>query len=231
MCATCRGPSADGYPHCRQCWWHRRTIGRSVADVVIPVAYAIRGRQHAHNLFMYKREHPDQQRASVELFALLYCFFAEHVSCFAGEPDADPPSVVTVVPSTKQRPGAHPLRRIVDTALPGARVELLANTEIPGASRELHRDWFSVTADHGVSREGTVLVIDDTWTTGSRIQSASYALKRFGYTRVLALVLGRWLNPGWHETPRLLARLDHQVFRLDDCANHGKPGPTLFDQT
>lgn len=40
-----------------------------------------------------------------------------------------------------------------------------------------------------------VLVVDDTWATGSRAQSAALALKSAGAEAVTVLVLARWLNP------------------------------------
>ena len=43
-----------------------------------------------------------------------------------------------------------------------------------------------------------VLLLDDTWTSGSRTQSAALTLRRQGAAHVSVLVIGRYLKPGPH---------------------------------
>lgn len=227
MCRTCRGPVGDDYTYCRPCFTHRRTLGRCVADLVVPISYAVRDQQHAHNLRMYKAQHPDSGRAQVDLLALMHCFLAGHARCLFGA--GTRPAAVAIIPSTKGRPGTHPLSRISAGLLSLPSAELIPNKAISGDCRDARRDWFTLKPTALTRRKGAVLILDDTWTTGSRVQSASYTLKQAGYAPVTALVLGRWLNPGWHETPRLLSRLDSAPFRLDDCAAHPDDTPALLD--
>ncbi|MFC7729816.1 hypothetical protein [Actinomadura keratinilytica] len=66
----------------------------------------------------------------------------------------------------------------------------------------------------------TVLLIDDTWTTGSRIQSASHTLKAAGAAKVVAVVLGRRVNPVWDEWRPILQKVRDEPFRMDDCPFH-----------
>lgn len=227
VCRTCRGPVGDNDTYCRPCLTHRRALGGSVADLVVPISYAIRGEQHAHNLRMYKAQHPDSGRAQVDLLALTYCFLAGHARCLFGADTR--PSAVALIPSTRGRPGAHPLCRIAAGLLSLPSAELIPNKAISADCRDARRDRFTLKPTPNARHKGAVLVLDDTWTTGSRVQSASYTLKQAGYAPVTALVLGRWLNPGWHETPRLLKRLGSPPFRLDDCAAHADDTPVLFD--
>ena len=41
-----------------------------------------------------------------------------------------------------------------------------------------------------------MLLLDDTWTSGSRTQSAALTLRRCGAAYVSVLVIGRYLKPG-----------------------------------
>jgi orotate phosphoribosyltransferase len=50
----------------------------------------------------------------------------------------------------------------------------------------------------------SVLLIDDTWTTGANAQSAAAALKVAGAGPIGAVVIGRHLNRAWHENDRRL---------------------------
>ena len=42
-----------------------------------------------------------------------------------------------------------------------------------------------------------VLLVDDIWTTGARAQTAAAALLAAGASTVAALVIGRFINPGF----------------------------------
>ena len=44
-----------------------------------------------------------------------------------------------------------------------------------------------------------VLLIDDTWTTGTNAQSAAATLKRAGAGPIAAVPIGRHLNRDWHK--------------------------------
>jgi len=51
-----------------------------------------------------------------------------------------------------------------------------------------------------------VLLIDDTWTTGARAQTAAAALIAAGAGPVATLAIGRHINPEWEDNePRLAA--------------------------
>jgi hypothetical protein len=56
-------------------------------------------------------------------------------------------------------------------------------------------------------RGESVLLIDDTWTTGANAQSAAATLKAAGAGRVAALVIGRHVNRDWGHNDRLLRDL------------------------
>jgi phosphoribosylpyrophosphate synthetase len=55
-------------------------------------------------------------------------------------------------------------------------------------------------------RDRSVLVVDDTWTTGAHAQSASAALKAAGARYVGIVAIGRWLNPDFADNRNWLAK-------------------------
>src|SRR5579875_1446123 len=63
-CLVCRGPS-DGRARCFQCELHEQCAAGSLADVVVPVAYAVKGGSHARRLWQYKSPGPAAAAAAV----------------------------------------------------------------------------------------------------------------------------------------------------------------------
>jgi phosphoribosylpyrophosphate synthetase len=127
--------------------------------------------------------------------------------------------VVTSVPSTRpeQRPGRHPL----ETAI--ARVEALAPRYAPllvrGPASVDHKladdEAFNVPRRLGGQR---VLVVDDTLTSGARLQSAVSALRLNGASAVAAIVVGRVIDPGWNgNSRRIWERARETPFTFDYC--------------
>jgi hypothetical protein len=128
------------------------------------------------------------------------------------------PTHVAVVPSGRGRPGTHPLRTLVQPylALPWADLAVCARE--PVQARDLDPGRFRVAA----RLTGTsVLLLDDTWTSGSSAQSAAIALKRAGASRVAVVTLGRHVNPRERTAGSLAAALAGRSFRPDLCAVHG----------
>jgi orotate phosphoribosyltransferase len=113
--------------------------------------------------------------------------------------------MVTTVPSgERERDDRHPLRWIaaeVVGATRGRHERLLRRSEVEVASREFNPEKYAAVRPlNGQS----VLLIDDTWTTGANAQSAAAALKAAGAGPIAAVVIGRHLNREWHENDRRL---------------------------
>jgi orotate phosphoribosyltransferase len=85
---------------------------------------------------------------------------------------------------------------------------------------------FSESKFHPTTRlQGqAILLIDDTWTTGSSAQSAAAALKKAGAGRIAGVVIGRHLNREWHENDRRLRGIA-QPFEWAKCALCADPVP------
>jgi hypothetical protein len=135
---------------------------------------------------------------------LLAGFLATHASCLGGEAPALgsgrlPWDVVTTVPSTSGS-APHPLEEAI-RLVPWLGVQhsrLLVRTSVP-----LDHLW----ADEAGFRVGTnvdrkqVLLLDDTWTSGARAQSAASALADAGARVVAVVPVGRVVDPTW--SPRI----------------------------
>ncbi|MER7002678.1 hypothetical protein ABT297_06475 [Dactylosporangium sp. NPDC000555] len=75
ICAVCRGPVEPRFEFCYPCRQHRYASGGRLADVVVPIAYAVKNGQHAHNLAAYKAPYPRSWHSEAS---------PPSVSCFFG---------------------------------------------------------------------------------------------------------------------------------------------------
>jgi hypothetical protein len=203
-CRVCRGPVAAGYTRCYRCDLHWRAAGDSLADAVVPIGYAVKGTQFARDLWRYKWN--DDGAAAGRLHRMLSDFLRDHTGCVqraAGM--TSPPGRLAVVPTGQGRPGAHPLAGLVTSCLALPLVRLSPGPQPLARGRDLDPGW--VRVDDAITGEN-VLVVDDTWVSGSSAQSVAAALKRAGAARVAVVVLGRHVGPapapapagGWQAT-------------------------------
>lgn len=101
---------------------------------------------------------------------------------------------IVVVPST-DRPPPHPLEALVDSLdLDVPRWPMLVRGTGELGFRRPSRDGYQVVMAHEPAR---ILLLDDVYTTGSRLNSAASALSRDGHETVAALVLARRINVGY----------------------------------
>jgi predicted phosphoribosyltransferase len=125
--------------------------------------------------------------------------------------------LVTTVPSgVRERDDAHPLRRIVAELTAPTRARhrrLLVRSGAPVTPHEFDQARYETSATLGGR---SVLLIDDTWTTGANAQSAGAALKAAGGGAVAAVVIGRYLTRDWRDNGCRLNVLE-RPFAWDDC--------------
>ena len=140
---------------------------------------------------------------------LLLASFLRGVGGRLAELAGGPFDFVALVPST-HRPGRAPLGHVpglgpeVVAALPTARwaPDLLQRTARPGgpppvAHMRPDPAAFSLPPSEEATVAGArVLLLDDTYVSGARSQSAAAALTRGGARRALIVPLGRVLRPG-----------------------------------
>jgi predicted amidophosphoribosyltransferase len=190
VCEVCRTVVLGDYQRCWQCNEAVRRLP-ATADAVAFIALAVKGEQLAHELSSYKNSTSPiaRQKMTMGLAAVLWRWLASHEQCLTTA-GADRFDVVTTVPSTKARAGSHPLRHMVADLVGPTRdryQDLLApDMDIPQDRTPDIARWRSRQLD-GES----VLIIDDTWTTGSAVQSAAARLKGGGAATVGILAIGR----------------------------------------
>jgi hypothetical protein len=189
-----------------------------LADVVVPVSYSVAGTGYARALWLYKSDAPDRDAARRALRVMLLVFLRDHGRCVWTRAQMAAPTHVAVVPSGRGRSGVHPLRTLVQSylALPWAELDVCAREPVP--ARDLDRGRFRAPA---WLAGASVLLLDDTWTSGSSAQSAAIALRRAGARRVAVLTLGRHVNPRERTAGSLAAVFAGRSFRPDRCAVHG----------
>jgi hypothetical protein len=216
-CAVCRGPASPGYLHCFQCALHRQYAPGLLADIVVPVSYAVAGTAYARALWVYKSDAPDQEAARRALRAMLLVFLHDHGGCVWAHAGIPAPTHLAVVPSGRGRAGAHPLRTLVEPYLMLPRADLGVRPGEPVQARDLDPGRFRAP---GRLAGAAVLLLDDTWTSGSSAQSAAVALKLAGASRVAIVTLGRHVNPGDLIANSFATKFIRRSFRPDSCAVH-----------
>jgi predicted amidophosphoribosyltransferase len=218
VCSTCFNFTA-GYDRCYAC-----AHGHHSLDAVVAVSYSVAREQLHHALASYKRLDGEvARRLGAILAAILWRFLTEHEPCVARAAQTARFDIATAVPSgDRVRDERHPLRHIVAQLVGPTRDRhhrLLRRTETQIQDRVFNPNKFeAATLLEGQS----VLLIDDTWTTGATAQSAAAALKQAGAGPVAAIVIGRHLNRDWHENDRRIRGIA-RPFDWDKCALCANP--------
>lgn len=199
LCAVCSAPtSGPQYERCTPCDRHARSGLRLAADVV-PLMWAPKTAVGSHSgqgyqdLWSYKTDGADPSHAH-RLRYLLYLAVAGHRECLAPN-QRERPLALAHVPSTTGRASeSHP---IVSRFLSmfGPEIPRVVPTYVGGEGepRVLRPSAWQLDATQlqGAKR---VLLIEDTWVTGSRSQSVASAFADLG-VGVRIVVLGRALDP------------------------------------
>ena len=222
VCATCFNFTA-GYTRCWAC-----AHSQPALDAMAPVSYSVAREQLHHALASYKRLNGDvARRLQAILAAILWKFLADHEGCIAKAAGASTSSfdLVTTVPSgdpARDDRDHHPLRTIVGELVGPTRERhqrLLRRTDAETEPRSFSESKFQ--AIQPIEAQ-SVLLIDDTWTTGASAQSAAAALKAAGAERVAAVAIGRHLNREWHENDRRIRGIA-RPFEWRACALCAEP--------
>ena len=225
VCRTCC-TFTDGYEECYPC-----SRNGGYADAVVPISYSVAGEQLHHELASYKRLGGEvARRLTAQLAAVLWRFLELHERCVAMAAHAIAFGIVTTVPSGDiERDEMHPLRRIVGELVGPTRERherLLRRSDRPVAERGFSTEKYRAT--RRLAGE-SVLLIDDTWTTGANGQSAAAALRAAGAGPVGVVVIGRHINRSWHDNDRRLRALGGR-FDWECCALEANPRVSSFSE-
>jgi predicted amidophosphoribosyltransferase len=203
VCSRCfdliRGPG-----RCYRCADYGRWV-----DVAAPISYSVGGEQLHHALVSYKRLAGEPgRRFVVGLAAVLWRHLRDHEGCLARAAGVNSFDVVTTVPSSDPERGqTHPLQQLVGELVGPARERYERLLTRSSAAASPHRFKLNKYETIREVSGRSVLLIDDTWTTGATAQSAAAALKAAGAGRVAALVIGRYVNRGYGDNDRQLQGL------------------------
>jgi hypothetical protein len=197
VCPVCHGYRRRGFELCLGCQRVRRQV-TGFCQLVVPVTLARSGTSPLYRvLCSYKDDRrPERLRRgdAGAVAALLSRFVSLHGGCIARAASACWDCVATV-PSSGAHRGVHPLVRLV-AATPGLcerHVELLERGRAPIGHLQASDDGY-VAADAAGRR---VLLVDDTYTSGARAQSAASALRLGGARVVAILAVARLVRPGF----------------------------------
>jgi hypothetical protein len=198
---------------------HRCGAQPQVADAVLAISYSL----HAGGLHAVLRDYKRgasvvARRLRVVLSALLWRFLVTHEMCLAEAAGGGRFERVGIVPSGREadRP-RHPLACVVgaiDAVAGRFDPSLLRPSDHPSQARRFDPQRFRCS----LRLDGeSVLLVDDTWTTGASAQSAAAALKLAGARAVGVLVIGRHIHAEYAANGIWLAGLSPR-FRWERCA-------------
>lgn len=223
-----RRPVREPYEMCASC---RRTTGGVFRHTphVVPISLCARRGDGAQLYDIVARQRdpasppggPDRSRF---LAATLARFHRAHRACLTRAAGGEF-TLVTTVPGTRtERPveAFHPMPRIVGMVgdLTGLHRPVLLPGDSESALSRLARRESDERAFHviGRVRGARVLLVDDLFVSGARVQSAAAALFRAGATAVVALVVARLVDPAsTSASARNWARASAELFDFERC--------------
>jgi hypothetical protein len=183
ICRICHSSTNPGYLTCYQCGFDAVSVG---ATEVVPITMSVDRELVHHHLRGYKDGRSEEERArlTTRLAALLAVFLDHHARCLG------PWDYATCVPSETRSAVAKVAERT--RRLHGSTRAVLKAT--PGDwSRQFTTERFSVANSVTGDR---VLLLEDTYASGSAVHSAAAVLRAAGAHVVGPLVLGRHVSPG-----------------------------------
>jgi hypothetical protein len=203
-CQVCCTPIEATYTYCAACNGLRSTPG--IADLVVPLTYGIEGEQ-SHWLIRHYKDGPNapvRNRLSIIMNHLLFLGIVLHQSCIE-QRVGQAVTLRIAVPSLSHRQGPHPFVQMTTSMHATPAIPVLVPAAGATSSRVFSADQFVLTPEVDL-RGQHVLVLDDTWTKGSRTQSAALALRRYGATHVSVLVASRYLRPSYANNADFIRR-------------------------
>lgn len=229
ICAICHGIPNPGYDTCYSCEQAMSQVTKPCTTVV-PFSLYETGHQLWSVLRKYK-DSPDpkvRDRFSTQVAAFLGMALIEHRGCLeetVGEWD-----LITTVPSTSgKRTGPHPLVGALSRIdyLRREHKELLAPGPVALGHNKADDEGFITVLPVTGKR---VLLVDDTYTSGARVQSAASCLQLAGATVPAIVVVGRVITPGWGpHVAEFWKEQRRQRFDFDTCALE-QPEPEVREE-
>lgn len=216
ICARCHNHPAPGFLLCYSCGQSARQVSRP-CQLVVPISlYAIPSQLH-HYLRHYKSGvYPRQQQEfSLKVVSLLCHFLGRHHHCIEAQAGRNW-NVITTVPSTGGRSGEHPLvsaLRQVPSVFQSYEQLLEPTSEPLGHNRASDAGF----RPSGRLDDARVLLIDDTFTSGARAQSAASVLNNAGADVVAIVPIGRVIDSTWEQAAEWWDQQRRRPFSFATC--------------
>jgi pyrimidine operon attenuation protein/uracil phosphoribosyltransferase len=214
--ATVIGRNGTYYSKC----WNCRSLPHGSVRTIVPISLVHTSESQLYaSLRDYKSESPyiaDSVRAEHQLLlaATVQRFLRihrEHIEQAAGVSW----DTIQIVPSTRPGRRKHPLAEVIRmTIFRDELAELLTHTDEPIGHNEPNSAAFApVGRVHGRN----VLIVDDTFTTGARVQSVAGALTSAGATVAAAVPIGRVIGTDRSEKEAFWRAQRAIAFDFDCC--------------
>jgi predicted amidophosphoribosyltransferase len=225
VCEVCH-TATGGDPPYRRCWSCLETCKLVTRPIELVVPISLTRTDMDAQLYNVLRDYkselvPESVRAQhrAQMAALLLRFLARHRDCIKRAAGVDY-DTITVVPSKRGRVGPHPLEQVIALAPDlAATYERLLEPGPGEIGRNAPADDGFVAAE--AARGRRVLLVDDTMTSGSKLQSAASALTLRGARVIAAVVLGRVIDVSdpdrYPEKLELWERQRRLGFDFDTC--------------
>lgn len=215
ICPICRTFIDPGYDTCYPCGFEPDNLA-----AVVPITYSEKLGQVHTALRNYKdgESKAIRRQAAIRLAAILWRFLREHEACVAGAAGVDGFDLVTIIPSSSPQRGEHSaFREMTGWIEPvSSRMRRTLRPTCEVEERGFDPDRFSTVTE--LSGE-SVLLLDDTWTTGGHARSAADSLHAAGAGTVSLVVIGRHVNR------------DHEPTTGESCGDLLDALPEDFDWT
>jgi len=220
VAGTCRvchgavGTGRDGRPFdcCRNCRGYRTSLAG-----LVPIAYSMADGLESL-LHQYKDWGPEYAWMAKPLASVLYEFLSAHLACIQrryGTCD-----VAAIVPGANaSRPFDH-LTTVIERLNQWPVVwetGLLQRVGQDRASRGTVDPNVYRVADGRAVTGNTILLVDDTWTSGSSLVSAASRLMADGAASVVGLTIGRQLRGDFGTTHDVIAAVEARTFDNRRC--------------
>lgn len=205
MCPICTTPITLGYTQCKSCLDHLRSPYRDeLADMVVPLTYAVKDHpdlsQFYSDMFSYKRDPHPSDKALNRVASPVVAFSRYHLGCLE-KVSGQPVTCVTTVPSGRGHSGER-LSRIARGLSGSAALIRSRNTAPPRDARASGLKPDHIQFDSSV--HGHVIILEDTWVTGTNAQSVAIQAHRAGASYVSIVAIARLLDYSWSPARQLI---------------------------
>lgn len=197
-CRICLGPTSPGYNTCFVCEfkWSAHPGFHGACDLIVPATVAVQPSDWYSAVRQYKSGAVNFQTFAPALAVVLREWLSSH-SPEIGTALGGSPDLVAVVPS-RNTPPPTPLYRVAGwavrntPALAGCDVSPDAVTFVGSVPPAKHKHLYPDSLQAAAAAAGRrVLLVEDTWVSGSTALSAAIALRRSGAIGVALISIAR----------------------------------------